>query len=85
MMSAYDVYIHADLLDRMPKAEGDQAAIMKFIRALATQPHACGDFTEKDTALRPQQVKVIGSHAITYWTDNAVRKVMVVDIGNADC
>jgi hypothetical protein len=51
----------------------------------ATQPHACGDFTEKDTALRPQQVKVIGSHAITYWTDNAVRKVMVVDIGNADC
>ncbi len=55
--AAYDVYIHADLLDRMPKAEGDQAAIMMFIRALATQPHARGDFTEKDTALRPQQVK----------------------------
>jgi len=30
-------------------------------------------------------VKVIGDHAVTYWTDNAVRKVMVVDIRDADC
>jgi hypothetical protein len=84
-MSAYDVYIHADLLDRMPRDQAEQAAIMKFIRALAHQPHARGDFTEKDMALRPQQVKVIGNHAVTYWTDNAVRKVMVVDIRDADC
>ena len=83
-MSAYDVYIHADLLDRMPNVYAEQVAIMKFIRGLANQPTAIGDFTEKDSSLRPQQVKVIGNHAVTYWTDNAVRKVMVVDIRDAD-
>ena len=84
-MAPYDVYLHCDLLDRMPPRGAERQEIMKFIRSLASSPHAMGDFTEKDASLRPQQVKVVGSSAVTFWTDTAVRKVMVVDIRPADC
>jgi hypothetical protein len=84
-MAPYDVYLHTDLLEKMPAGEAEREAIMKFIRGLASQPHATGDFIEQDVSLRPQQVKVIGNYAVTFWTDTAVRKVMVVDIRSADC
>ena len=84
-MAPYDVYLHTDLLDKMPAGRAQREAIMNFIRGLASRPHATGDFTEQDVSLRPQQVKVIGNYAVTFWTDTAVRKVMVVDIRSADC
>lgn len=83
-MPPYDVFLHSDLLDKMPSGRAERMAIMKFIRSLASNPHATGDFIERDLSLRPQQVKVIGNYAVTFWTDVAVRKVMVVDIRHAD-
>lgn len=84
-MAPYGVYLHTDLLDKMPAGEDERAAIMSFIRSLASNPHASGDFAEKNLALRPQQVKVIANYAVTFWADTAVRKVMVVDIRHGDC
>ena len=84
-MAPYDVFLHSDLLDKMPAGRAERTAIMKFIRSLASHPHATGDFAEQDVSLRPQQVKVIGNYAVTFWNDAAVRKVMVVDIRHADC
>ncbi len=84
-MAPYDVYLHCDLLDKMPPGRVERLEIMKFIRSLAASPHTTGDFTENDASLRPLQVKVVGSYAVTFWTDGPVRKVMVVDIRPADC
>jgi len=57
---------------------------MKFIRSLADHPNTAGDFTEKDNAGRPVQVKIIGRYAITYWADHAVSEIKVTHIKLAD-
>lgn len=43
-------------------------------------PDAEGDYTEPDDTGRELQVVVLGSLAIAYWTDHAVREVRIVRI-----
>ena len=43
-----------------------------------------GDYTDKDASLQIRQIKIIGDYAITYWLDDAVKSVMVVDVRPAD-
>jgi len=57
---------------------------MEFIRSLAEHPHLPGDFTDQDDGLRTRHIKIIGHYAITYWADDPVRAVMVVDVRSAD-
>lgn len=53
---------------------------MNFIRSLAENPRAPGDFTELDESLRARQIKIIGRFAVIYWVDEPVRAVMVVGV-----
>jgi hypothetical protein len=80
----YSVYIHFELLDMIPRRDDQRAKIIKFIRSLATNPYALGDFTDKDANFRTRQVKIIGKYAVTYWIDDPVKAVMVVGIQVAD-
>ncbi len=57
---------------------------MKFIYELREQPRIKGDYTDKDASLRIRQIKIIGDYAVTYWLDEAVKAVMVVDVRPAD-
>ena len=57
---------------------------MKFIYSLRDQPRTKGDYTDKDASLQTRQIKIIGEYAITYWLDDAVKSVMVVDVRRAD-
>ena len=57
---------------------------MKFIHGLRDRPRTKGDYTDKDASLQIRQVKIIGDYAITYWLDDAVKSVMVVDVCPAD-
>ena len=57
---------------------------MKFIYSLRDRPRAKGDYTDKDASLQTRQIKIIGDYAITYWLDDAVKSVMVVDVRLAD-
>ncbi len=34
--------------------------------------------------MRDRQVKIIGDFAVTYWVDEAVKAVMVIDVSKAD-
>jgi hypothetical protein len=43
---------------------------MDFIRSLANNPNALGDFSEQDGTGRIVQVKIIGRLAVTYWADH---------------
>ena len=83
-MAQYEVYLHADLLDAVPKSGGQRRRIMDFIRTLREYPRTQGDYTDKDASRRVRQIKIIGDHAITYWLDDPVKIVMVVDIRPAD-
>lgn len=79
-----EVYLHATLLEQMPRSVPQRKRIMDFIRTLALDPDKEGDVTDVDATQRIRQIKVIGDHAITYWHDAAVNIVMVVDVRLAD-
>jgi hypothetical protein len=57
---------------------------MKFTYCLRDRPRAKGDYSDKDSSLQTRQIKIIGDYAITYWLDEAVKSVMVVDVRPAD-
>jgi mRNA-degrading endonuclease RelE of RelBE toxin-antitoxin system len=83
-METYAIYLHLDLLEMVPSRGEQRRLIMSFIRALAANPHTPGDFTDKDESLRQRQIKIVGRYAVTYWVDDPVRVVMVVDVQLAD-
>jgi hypothetical protein len=83
-MRPYAVFIHEHAIANAPRSGAQREAVMKFIRSLAENPNAAGDFTEKDSSGRTVQVKVIGRHAITFWADHAVSEVKVTYLELAD-
>lgn len=83
-MEAYRVYVHIDLLDLVPVRGGQRNLVMSFIRSLAQAPHTPGDYTDLDESRRTRQIAIIGRYAITYWADDPVKAVMVVDVRPAD-
>jgi mRNA-degrading endonuclease RelE of RelBE toxin-antitoxin system len=80
----YAVYLHVYLLDAVPKRGAHRQRIMDFIHTLREHPRSEGDYTDKDSSGRVKQVKIIGDYAVTYWLDDPVRTVMVVDMRPAD-
>lgn len=83
-MEPYAVYLHVELLDAVPKRGVHRRRIMDFIRTLREHPRTDGDYTDKDSSGRVRQIRIIGDYAITYWLDDPVRIVMVVDVRPAD-
>ena len=83
-MGAYRVYLHLDLLDSVPTHGSQRRLIMAFIRSLAEKPYTPGDFTDQDETMRTRQIKIIGRYAVTYWVDDPVKAVMVVEVQPAD-
>jgi mRNA-degrading endonuclease RelE of RelBE toxin-antitoxin system len=80
----HEVYLHAGLLEQIPRSGPQRQKILAFIRHLRDHPEARGDFTDKDASLRQRQIKIIGEYAVTYWYDAPVKTVMVVDVSLAD-
>ena len=83
-MAQYEVYLNLDLLDTVPKSGAQRRKIMEFIYGLRDRPRTGGDYMDKDASFRVRQIGVIGDYAITYWLDDPVKAVMVVDIRLAD-
>ncbi len=83
-MDAYQVYLNIGLLETVPRRGPERARILQFIYGLRDRPRTEGDYTDKDAALRIRQIKVVGDYAITYWLDDPVKSVMVVDVRLAD-
>jgi hypothetical protein len=83
-VDAYEIYLNAALLEAVPKSGPQRRRIMEFIYGLRDRPRTQGDYTDKDASLRIRQIKIVGDYAITYWLDDAVKAVMVVDVRPAD-
>ncbi len=83
-MAPYEVFLNLDLLDAVPKTGTQRQRIIDFVRGLRDRPRTEGDYTDKDASLRVRQIKIIADYAITYWLDDPVKAVMVVDIRRAD-
>ena len=83
-MRVFAVFINEQALAAAPHSGKQRESVMKFIRSLADNPNTAGDFTEKDSASRIVQVKVIGRYAVTFWADHAVSEIKVTHIKSAD-
>ena len=83
-MPGYEVYLHISLLEAVPASGPARRRIMNFVHHLRDHPATIGDFTDRDASLRERQIKVLGDFALTYWLDEPVKRVMIVDIRPAD-
>jgi len=83
-MEPYRVFLHIDLLEAVPVRGEQRKLIMRFIRSLAENPHTPGDYTNLDDSHRTRQIRIIGSYALTYWADDPIKSVMVIDVRLAD-
>lgn len=62
----------------------DQVMLTHFIGRLAEKPGIGGDYRESDDEGRLIEVRVYGRHAVLFWVDHAVSKLMLVEIRLAD-
>lgn len=83
-MRLYAVFINEQALTTAPSSGAQRARIMAFIRSLAANPNALGDFEEQDDAGRTVQVKILGRYAVTFWANHAVCEVKVTHVSLAD-
>jgi len=84
MRTGYTVVFHsaaAEPLFTIPRR--GRSGLMTFFSALERDPHQRGDYVETDADGRPNQVKIVGRWAVTYWPDHAVKEVRVVRLENA--
>ena len=54
--------------------------LLQIFRHLGTNPYQPGDYVQKTASLREMQVKRFGKWLITYWPDDAVSELRVVDV-----
>jgi len=58
----------------------DRRKLLASLERLKRNPHQSGDFAEHDDTGRPLEVKVFGNFLITYWRDQLVQELRVVEI-----
>ncbi len=85
MIEPYAVFLRTEAIQMLRSAQATaRKRISNFIDALATAPSSVGDYTISDPSGRILEIKIIGSYAITFWADHAVREIKITDIRSAD-
>ena len=77
-------YSEQALAFSLARSRKEQVLLTHFISRMAEKPGLQGDYREADDEGRLIEVCVIGRHAILFWIDHAVSKLMVVEIRLAD-
>ena len=80
-MTSYSVYVEshiAESVGQMKLKERNQ--ILRLFGKLRTDPFVEGDYVERDSIGRLMQVVIVGSHAVVFWVDHAVKEVKVIDL-----
>lgn len=58
----------------------EQRILSDTMEALKTDPFCVGDFQERDTHDRINEVTLIADWLITYWPDHAAREIRIIKI-----
>jgi hypothetical protein len=81
MISAYRVFVAADIVAKLRTFRSrERHDLIRLFEQLAEDPFRPGDYVETDEIGRPVQVLIIGSHAVCFWADHAVREVKVLEL-----
>jgi hypothetical protein len=83
-MGDYAVYLHERVLARAPRSGAAREKLMKFIHHVAADPHRKGDYRTRDEVGHELEVAIVGSYAVTYWADHAVKEVKIINLMPAD-
>jgi len=77
----YTVVVALEALDILPRTGKRRSSVLEFLRGLQNDAVLGGDFQLKDPeTLRVVEVSLVSGYAITWWIDDPVSNVMVVDI-----
>jgi len=81
MARNYRVLLGIEAIEVLPKSGRRRQSVLSFVKGLSQFAHLGGDFEVSDPATqRTFQVTAVAGFAITWWTDDAVNEVKVVDI-----
>jgi hypothetical protein len=81
MTPAYRVFVAAESFAFLQKCTGsEKRGIVRLLDDLALDPFRNGDYVEMDPLGRPVQVVIVGSRAVCFWVDHAVKEVKVIDL-----
>jgi hypothetical protein len=85
MIEPYEVFLWAEAIQSLRSIPvSARRRISNFIDLLSSDPALSGDYSITDSTGRIIEIKVIGSHAITFWADHAAREIKITDIRSAD-
>jgi mRNA-degrading endonuclease RelE of RelBE toxin-antitoxin system len=85
MIEPYEVFLRAEAIQSLRSIPASaRKRISSFIDLLSSDPALPGDYHITDSTGRIIEIKILGSHAITFWADHAAREIKITDIRSAD-
>jgi hypothetical protein len=78
------VFSRAALEFAVRASDAEMAEVEQWMNRMERAPHTRGDFVERDADGRALEVAALDHTVITYWLDEAVREVRVVQIESLD-
>jgi hypothetical protein len=84
-MALYRVFLAKEIVAQLRDCKRPEREVMtRFFDEIADDPFRQGDFVELDDVGRDINVKLIGRHALYFWSDHAVKEVKVIGMKVAD-
>ncbi len=81
MISGYKLVVDGEAVHVLLKCDSrSRQQLLRFLDGLSSNPHQKGDYRLQPPNDRNYEVKLIAQFKVTYWADNAVRELRVVDI-----
>lgn len=80
MAESYTVFLRRPASEALNMSASRRKAIERFIDYLGENPFDEGDFPETDESGRKVFCKVIRDFAVTYYPDNAVEELKILEI-----
>ena len=85
MPSPCAVYTRQEVFEALQSiSKRDRELILTFMRSLAQNLFQEGDYADEDETGRPNQIRIVGRYAVTFWADHAAREMRVTNLLNAD-
>lgn len=81
MKTNFRVLVDLECLDQLPQSGRRRHAVVAYCKTLAGSHHLGGDFQISDPETgRSFEVTVVEGFIITWWVDQPVKRVVIVDI-----
>ena len=84
-MAPREAYVHWDVISSIPRRSPKRRQVIEFIKNLGEVSHLGGDYQEYDEVeQRLCEVSIIGGLELTWWIDDPVNQVKIIQSRPAD-